>query len=498
MNDEKNLPRAGSLLVVGLVLGALADWLLYKQQLGLGWTLFLGALPLALLALLRHNGIRPAWASLGPLLGGYAFFAVMLSVRSSEFVTGLNATACVFLLALMARFALPGQLRELRLGELLGAPFSLLGATLHRATPSVAEVAKILQSAEKRRSLGPLMRGLLLSLPVLIVLVPLLASADAIFATYVTELTHWLQPERWQEQAGRVFCVLLITWLTVGGLTLALTSRRLSTSPKAPEELPLGFVEAMTVLSSVALVFGAFLSIQLTYLFGGAARVLSVPGLTYAEYARRGFAELVTVAVLTLVLILGLQALTRRTGKQATGFSGLSTMIVLETLVLLSSAWNRMAAYEAAYGSTQTRLHVDVFILWLGVALLWLIVTLWSRPWSSRFAIGGLVCALGFAASLDLLNPDAYVARRNAQRWEKTGKLDTDALCDLSEDANAELHRLCQKLPEGEQRRKLQGWMDRTSALLAPGRAGTPLDPPNEIGRLQWHCVPQSPCRARE
>ncbi|WP_395145480.1 DUF4153 domain-containing protein [Armatimonas sp.] len=459
MNNEKNLPRAGSLLVVGLGLGALADWLLYGQQLGLGWTLFLGALPLALLILLRHNGIRPAWASLGPLLGGYAFFAVMLSVRSSEFVTALNATACVFLLALLARFALPGQLRELRLGELLGVPFSLLGATLHRAAPSVAEVAKTLQSAEKRRSAGPLVRGLLLSLPVLIVLVPLLASADAIFASYVTEITHWLRPERWEEQAGRVFYVLLITWLTVGGLTMALTSRRLSASPKAPEELPLGFVEAMTVLSSVALVFGAFLSIQLTYLFGGAARVLSVPGLTYAEYARRGFAELVTVAVLTLALILGLQALTRRTGKQASGFSGLSTVIVLETLVLLSSAWNRMAAYESAYGATQTRLHVDVFILWLGVALLWLIVTLWSRPWSPRFAIGALVCALGFAASLNLLNPDAYVVRRNAQRWEKTGKLDTDALYDLSEDANAELRRLCQKLPEGEQRRKLQGWI---------------------------------------
>ena len=453
MDNETGLPRAGSLLVAALGIGALADLLLYGQELGLGGTLFLLALPLALMALLRRNGIRLASASLWPLLGAFAFFAVMLTVRASAFVTGLNLLACGFLLALLARFSVPGQLTELRLGELLSAPFTLLAASLHRAAPAVSEVLRALQSTEKRRSAGPLVRGLLLSLPVLLVLVPLLASADAVFARYVTELGKLFLPERWQEQALRLGLVLLSAWLVAGGLTLALTARRVLGPQKALEELPLGFVEATTVLSCVALVFGAFLAIQLSYLFGGAARVLSVPGLTYAEYARRGFAELVTVAVLTLALILGLKALTRRTGGQVVGFALLSSLIVAETLTLLASAWSRMAAYEAAYGATQTRLHVDTFIVWLGLALLWLVVTLWSRPWSARFAIGGLACALGFAVSLDLLNPDALVARRNIQRWEKTGKLDVNSLYGLSEDANTELARLHQKLPTSDSRR---------------------------------------------
>lgn len=461
MEEEKGVPRAGALLIVALGLGAAGDFWVYGQELGLGVTLFLLALPVALGILLHHHRVRPQWASVAPLVVAYAFFAVMLTVRASEFVTGLNLLACIFLLGLMARFALPGQLSGLRLGELLGAPFVLLGASLHRAAPAVAEVARALQSEEKRRSAGPLLRGLLLALPVLLVLVPLLASADAVFARYVTDLAHWLRPERFTEQLGRLLLVLLTTWLTAGGLTLALTAKRLSPTVRAREELPLGFVEAMTVLSSVALVFGAFLAIQLTYLFGGAARVLSVPGLTYAEYARRGFAELVTVAFITLALVLGLSAVTKRTGKQGLGFSVLATGTVAETLVLLSSAWNRMAAYEAAYGATQTRLHVDAFILWLAAALLWLAVTLWSRPWSSRFAIGGLCCALGFAASLNLLNPDALVARRNTQRWEQTRKLDSSTLYALSDDARPELSALVKRLPVGEERQYLEERLER-------------------------------------
>ena len=405
--DEAKAPKTGSLLAAGLTLGALANLLLFRQDLGLGWTLFLLALPAAFVALLRVNAVRTTWASFGPLLGAYVFFSVMLTVRASEFVTFLNVGACVILLALMARFALPGCLSDLRLGELFITPFALLGESLHRAAPVAFEMKKTLESTEKRHSARPLMRGLLLSSLVLLIFVPLLASADAVFANYLKDLSRWLQPERWQEQAERVLLVLATAWLAIGGLTHALTSRRDLSLPRLIEGLPLGYIEAMTVFSSVALVFGAFLSIQLKYLFGGAARVLAVPGLTYADYARRGFAELVTVAVLTLALVIGLNRVTRRVETQRNVFPALTTLIVGETLVLLASAWNRMAAYEAAYGATQTRLHVDAFILWLGIALLWLVFTLWSRIWSARFAIGGLACALGFAASLDLINPDA-------------------------------------------------------------------------------------------
>jgi hypothetical protein len=68
----------------------------------------------------------------------------------------------------------------------------------------------------------------------------------------------------------------------------------------------LGFTEAAIVLGSVAVLFAAFVYIQFQYFFGGQANI-HIDGYTYSEYARRGFGELITVAVFSLLLILGRQ-----------------------------------------------------------------------------------------------------------------------------------------------------------------------------------------------
>jgi hypothetical protein len=461
--DIKQL-RAWPLALTALALGGLGDLLLFHPGPGLGTSLFLLLLPAAFGGLLRIHGLRPHGPSLWPLLGAYGFFATMLSVRASAFVTALNGLACLLLLGLLACLALPGHLLEVRFAAIFSAPCRLLAASLYRAAPIVASTLDsalgYLKNADERSSIWPLLRGLLFSIPVLLILVPLLASADSVFADHLLLLGRWFNPEQIFDTIWRLNRAGFVTWITLGGLTFALTVRPFAPKSQSEDARPLGFIEAMTVLSSVALVFGSFLSIQITYLFGGSARVLSVPGMTFAEYARRGFAELVLVSLLTLILILGLSALTRRTGQQTIGFSALASAIVAETLVLLCSACSRMATYEAAYGATQTRIQVDVFILWLGVALLWLVLTLWSRPWAPRFAIGGLICGLGYVASLNLLNPDALVAKRNIQRWQDTGNLDVNALCGLSHDAKNSLAPLAYKLQDRDSRQAINTWIE--------------------------------------
>lgn len=460
--DAKQL-RAWPLAITALALGGLGELLLFHPGPGLGTSLFLLLLPAALGGLLRIHGLRPHGPSLWPLLGAYGFFATMLSVRASAFVTALNGLACLLLLALLACLALPGQLLEIRLTAIFSAPCRLLAASLYRAAPIVAStldsVLSYLKNTDKRSTIWPILRGLLLSVPVLLILIPLLASADSVFADHLLLLGRWFNPEQIFNAIWRLNRAGFVTWLTLGGLAFALTAKPFALKSQTGDTRPLGFIEAMTVLSSVALVFGSFLSIQITYLFGSATRVLSVTGMTFTEYARRGFAELVLVSLLTLILILGLSVVTRRTGQQTIGFSALASVIITETLVLLCSAWNRMAAYEALHGATQTRIQVDVFILWLGAALLWLVFTLWSRPWAPRFAFGGLICSLGYVASLNLLNPDALVAKRNIQRWQETGKLDMRALCALSVDAKELVTPLQHKLQDGKSRQIVNNWI---------------------------------------
>jgi hypothetical protein len=210
----------------------------------------------------------------------------------------------------------------------------------------------------------PLLRGLLLALPALVVFIWLLSSADAVFSHLVEQIGAWLIPSDIGARIGHLTLVLGAAWLIGGGFVYALT-RGDGMAPTAHDparRLPIGFVEGMTVLVSVALVFTAFVAIQFTYLFGGIEHVKSL-GLNYATYARRGFWELVTVATLTLALIHGLRAFTRREGiVQSRAFSGMGTLLVALTLVLLASAFQRMQAYEAAWGATQLRLYVDTFI----------------------------------------------------------------------------------------------------------------------------------------
>ena len=102
------------------------------------------------------------------------------------------------------------------------------------------------------------------------------------------------------------------------------------------------------------------------------------------------------------------------------------------TLVVVASALYRMHVYQEAYGFTRLRLLVDVFEGWLGC---W-----WWRDgrrvalraaWLPRLGLfSGVVLLLGLA-----INPDAWIARQNIDRYEATGKVDWDYLGDLSDDA---------------------------------------------------------------
>jgi hypothetical protein len=93
-----------------------------------------------------------------------------------------------------------------------------------------------------------------------------------------------------------------------------------------------------------------------------------------------------------------------------------------------------MHVYQEAYGFTTLRLVVDVFEGWLGVVVLAVMVLggLRRQRWLPRTALlTGAGALLGLAA----INPDAWVADRNIDRWETSGTLDVSYLTSLSADA---------------------------------------------------------------
>ena len=73
----------------------------------------------------------------------------------------------------------------------------------------------------------------------------------------------------------------------------------------------IGFTETGIVLGSVTILFILFVIVQFQYFFGGNANI-GVEGYTYSQYARRGFNELLMVAIFSLLMVLGLGTVTKR------------------------------------------------------------------------------------------------------------------------------------------------------------------------------------------
>jgi hypothetical protein len=119
--------------------------------------------------------------------------------------------------------------------------------------------------------------------------------------------------------------------------------------------------------------------------------------------------------VLVLPLLLAVDALLRGGGRGVRPVRVLSGVLLALVLVVMASALQRMRLYEQQYGLTDLRVYATGTILWLGVVLAWFALTA-LRGRRHLFAIGALVAGFAATAALNVLNPDALIARTNVAR----------------------------------------------------------------------------------
>ncbi|MBB3114584.1 cytochrome c oxidase subunit IV [Paenibacillus phyllosphaerae] len=315
-----------------------------------------------------------------------------------------------------------------------------------------------------RGSLRKISLGLVIASPVLVVVISLLASADSIFQSMLQSIPDLAGGLHAGEFVVRLLAALLIAtyaFCYIWGLLFrepAAGSAFPSTVAGSPTtsgrpSLRLDPITAATLFISVNVVYLLFAAVQFTYLFGAADGLLP-DGEAYAAYARKGFIELVLVAVINLALLLiGLHGV-RREGKTVQlVIKTTLALIVGCTVVMLVSAYSRLALYEEAYGYTLTRLLVHGFMLFLAVLLVIAIV----RVWWSRFSLAkAYICAAVIAYVLmNYANLDARIAANNAERYEATGIIDLDYLATRSADATPALADLAARYPELEQARAI-------------------------------------------
>ncbi|MBN1122097.1 MAG: DUF4173 domain-containing protein [Anaerolineae bacterium] len=446
------------IIAVGFVIGLLSDLLLYGNPLGISVPIIIVLILIGLFVLAAVEGTKVLLGNLWLILP-LLFMAAMSAVRAAPLLRFLNISGSLLLMLLLANSLSTRPLVKLNIGGYVEAVIEsgimspLLSVVLiERGVNDIRQRGKL-----SKKVVRSVLIGLLIALPFLCIFTILFSSADLIFGGYVDRLFTNLHIG---DFIGHTLLTIVFSLLAMGGLAYALArgpdSKRLFSRKPDPADdneeknvetlieeenakeidkrIGLGMIESSVVLFSVDILFLLFVIIQFAALFGGEA-FLRRQGLTYSEYARRGFFELLAVAIITLGLILLLDHFTRReTKSQRTIFLAGSGLMILMTIIILASAFERMQLYEVAYGFTRLRVYPHIFMVWLAILMAYFLVFLFLDK-SYLFATGALVMSLGFVITLDILNPDAFIVRQNIARYEHGEPLDVDYLGSLSEDA---------------------------------------------------------------
>ncbi len=426
--------------ILALALGWLFDFLFWNKGFGINFAVFLTACLLVGTYLLLSDGIRPRLASLG-LIPLFCFFAAATVVRAEPLTIFLAAIFSIFALTLFFIAYRDGRWMNYSFADYV---FKYISAAFGALAAPIIAAAKERQSKadlpSSKKILMPILRGLLIAIPVLLIFASLLAAADLIFAQKLKDLTAIFNLENLPQYIFRLIYIVVIGYLTIGGILHAATQP--ADKKLIGEEKPLfapflGSVETTIILGGVVALFAAFVLIQFRYFFGGETNI-HINGYTYAEYARRGFGELNTTAFFALLLFFALSFFTKReTESQRKTFSALGVALVALLLVMLYSAYRRLGLYESAYGFSSLRMYAHVFLIWIGLLLIATIVLEILRK-ERMFAFAALIAALGFSATLPLLNVDAFIIRQNIQRAiaaSSADDLDSSYFYELSADA---------------------------------------------------------------
>jgi signal transduction histidine kinase len=413
---DRFLPGNVPVLLGAVGVGVLAGVVLPFRDPGVGWFVVLLAAGAVLLAASRHRHDPFTLVSAALCVA----LSSVVAVRDADWI----AVLCLFAGAGLCAVGLVRG-RTVPSFVLAAVAWPLAGI---RGLPWLGRTLRMVTGLG---SGAALLRTAVWSVLGVTVFALLFASADALFAEWAGALVPDLG---WDDVALRLFVAVAIGGIVLAGGYLALNPPELDRRDRAVRPVAHRF-EWLAPVLVVDAVFAVFLAAQATVIFGGHDYLERTTGLTYAEYVHQGFGQLTVATALTLLVVWAATRKAPRTtsGDRAWIRASLGLLCAL-TLVVVASALYRMDVYQDAYGLTRLRLLVDVFEGWLGLLVVATMVggVALRAAWLPRFGLfSGVVLLLGLAA----LNPDAWIARQNLDRYEATGKVDWDYLAGLSDDA---------------------------------------------------------------
>ncbi|HVM13231.1 MAG TPA: DUF4173 domain-containing protein [Egibacteraceae bacterium] len=410
-------PRAGRLVAFALVIGALLE-------IGLR-----GGVSNAAVTLAAMLTVRLLWTHALPLqreartiLFATLVPALFLAVRASPWLAWSNTLAVAALLVVAVLHARHGSIFDSTPAQLVRRARSGLA----RGVENLAIVRSLAPavSSDQRDRLVRLIRGLVVVVPVALVLVALLASADAVFASL---LTPDVDPG---PAVGHVVLTLLLA-----PLVPVLVGATAAEESEPDRRGRFGVIEISTMLGLVGAVLALFVVSQLVALTGAGDRLIEAAGLTPAEYARSGFFQLCWATGLLLAFLAVVRALADPAARRSRVVAALGAAVPVLAVGLVVVSLRRMALYDHAFGLTMLRLWVVGAAIWMGAVLVMTAARNVGVGSGRRWLVAGAaLAALVFVVVANIADPEAFVVRHNLERAKAGAELDVGYLATLSDD----------------------------------------------------------------
>ncbi|HEY0428014.1 MAG TPA: DUF4173 domain-containing protein [Pyrinomonadaceae bacterium] len=469
------------ILQAAVLLGVLGDVLLRATPWGLNAFLFCGAFVAAMLMLVWRRRQEFLSRQNIALNGALIFFAAMFVWRDSIQLRILDTLAIFTILAVLMLPAL--QIKTQIAGVfhyIIGFFWAGISAVFSPFFLIFADMKwKSIPQSGWSKHLISVLRGLLIAAPILLIFGALFVAADAVFEGFVQKTLNI----NTEALFTHTFAIGFFSWLTAGYLRSFLKDNSAEEEICAPADevktqvqsvteikdeevkekpaleekkswewqnfdnsvLPrsftLGAIETSIILGLMNLLFLSFVVVQVSYLFGGMDLVQNTPDFKLAEYARRGFGELVTVAALVLPILLVSHWLLRKDNPANEKiYRVLAGIQIVLLFVIMISATQRLFLLTGSlgYGLTTTRLYPMVFMIWLALVFVWFTITV-LRGAREQFAWGALWSAMFVLGIMHVLNPDEYIVRTNVRLMQQGRMFDSRYLTELSDDAASAL-----------------------------------------------------------
>jgi hypothetical protein len=426
--------------ICAVITAALGATILFSAEAGINWPIWVAAASVSLI-ISRFAAVRRVELPMLVLCTWAIVLSIGFALTSSPPLPGFIVLADAMLLGLAVITIGAERWSQLSAKLLAAVPFM---APIRVVGATAQEVAGAPRSVSSPRSRA-IVRGSLLTVPLVIVLVALFASADPIINWGTNRITSWL-PD-WSFPPRLIFFLFLLT-LTLGANALGMRQLavRLPQYPSVPGRVSIGMTEQRMILWSAAVILWLFVALQVSYFIHPPPAALGT-GVTFAEFARRGFGELsfaVTI-VGAIIILLEYARPVDATDRDRAILVRLDFALLIALELILFSAFRRVLLYEAAYGFTQARVFAQAYMVVMALALAALAWEISRGSISVSFGRRVAELALGALTVLVFWNFQAWIVNRNVDRVASGGQFDASYLATLSPDATP---TLIKRLPE--------------------------------------------------